>query len=77
MATPVQRLAQRWLNATSATEAQVSYALHLVKQQGLTTPTEEQIREMDRVQISMLIDGLKKKRGTPYWYGNGQFGGFR
>ena len=61
------------LDAGGPSKAQVSYALHLVKQQGLTEPTEEQVRGMDDRTISDLIDGLKAKRGRPVWYGNGQF----
>ena len=61
------------LASKPASKAQVDYALHLVKQQGLSDPTEEQVRGMDDRTISDLIDGLKAKRGRPVWYGNGQF----
>lgn len=53
--------------------AQVQYALHLLKQQGLATPTAEEVATMNSVEVSGLIDGLKAKRGKPVFYGNGQF----
>lgn len=59
------------------TPAQLSYALHLV-QQGfrggwlLEPLTENQLRALDRNEISDLIDKLKKKRPfKPEFYGNG------
>ncbi len=51
-------------------KAQLDYAKHLVKQVGGEEPDWS---KMNSVEVSSLIDGLKKKRGKPVWYGNGQF----
>jgi hypothetical protein len=48
----------------------LDYAKHLVKQVGGEEPDWS---KMDSAEVSFLIDGLKKKRGKPVWYGNGQF----
>lgn len=58
-----------------ATPAQIQYARHLLKQQGVPEP--EGFETIDQLAISDLISGLKAKRGRPWWYGNGTFGGFR
>lgn len=50
--------------------AQIQYAQHLLKQVGAEEPDWSKI---DGIEISELISALKKKRGRPVWYGNGQF----
>lgn len=60
----------------AASSSQISYAQHLAKQQKLRSPTADEIAAMDDVTISKLIDGLKKKRGEPVFYGNGKFKGW-
>jgi len=60
----------------AASSSQISYAQHLAKQQKLKSPTADEIAAMDDVAISKLIDGLKKKRGEPVFYGNGKFKGW-
>jgi len=52
------------------TPSQLQYAKHLLKQQGQAEPDWD---AMTNVEVSELIDGLKKKRGRAVWYGNGQF----
>ncbi len=54
-------------------KSQIDYAKHLIKQVGGMEPDWG---EMDQVAVSDLIDGLKKKRGKPMWYGNGKFRGW-
>lgn len=56
--------------------SQVSYARHLLQQLG-EPELEGGLESLTISTISELIDGLKKKRGRPVWYGNGQFGGWR
>ena len=56
-----------------ASPAQVNYALRLLKQQGLTAPSPEEVEAMPSVEVSSLIDGLLAKRGKPVFYGNGTF----
>lgn len=51
-------------------QSQIDYARHLLKQVGADEPDWDKI---DAIEISTLIDDLKKKRGRPVWYGNGQF----
>jgi hypothetical protein len=51
----------------------VNYALRLLKQQGLTAPSPEEVAVMPSVEVSGLIDGLLAKRGKPVFYGNGAF----
>lgn len=51
-------------------QAQIDYAKRLLQQVGGEEPDWS---SLDAIQISDLIDGLKKKRGRPVWYGNGQF----
>jgi hypothetical protein len=63
--------------ARAASKSQISYAKHLLKQQGLKSPTAAEIDAMDELTISKLIDGLKKKRGEPMFYGNGKFKGWK
>ncbi len=66
-----------------ATDAQVSYAQRLI-QTGIQSgwmpkkdaPDEKKLKKLNQNEISVLIDGLKKKRGTPTFYGNGKFRGF-
>lgn len=52
------------------TKSQIDYAKHLLKQVGADEPDWD---KLDGVEVSTLIDALKKKRGKPVWYGNGQF----
>ncbi len=52
------------------TKAQIDYAKILLKQVGADEPDWG---KLDGVEVSTLIDTLKKKRGKPVWYGNGQF----
>jgi hypothetical protein len=52
------------------TSAQIEYAKRLLKQVGAKEPDWS---KLDAVAVSTLIDELKKKRGKPVWYGNGQF----
>lgn len=54
-------------------KSQIDYAKHLLKQTGGEEPNWD---ELDQRGISDLIDGLKKKRGKPTWYGNGKFRGW-
>jgi hypothetical protein len=56
---------------TPPSKAQLDYVRHLLKQQGQPEPPE--LESMSGTDVSALIDGLKKKRGRPVWYGNGQF----
>ena len=51
-------------------KSQIDYAKHLLKQVGGEEPDWD---KLDGVEVSNLIDALKKKRGRPVWYGNGQF----
>lgn len=67
------KLAKR---ASSSTKSQQDYILHLLKQQGLTTPTEAEVRQLNSIDAGALIEGLKKKRGKPVFYGNGTFSHF-
>lgn len=61
-----------------ATDAQVSYALHLVKQNKLTSPTEAEIRSMSKGDISDLISKLRAQRGgDAVRTGNGTFTGWK
>jgi len=55
---------------STPTPAQISYAKHLLKQVGAEEPDWT---KLDNAAVSSLIDDLKKKRGKPVWYGNGQF----
>lgn len=65
------------------TFAQIDYAETLLKglqRRGLNpsdSPTKKQLLEMSRGDISVLIDGLKKKRGRPVFYGDGTFNGWQ
>lgn len=52
------------------TPSQIQYAEHLLKQVGGEVPD---LDKLTRVELSEIIDGLKKKRGKPVFYGNGQF----
>ena len=66
-----------------ATDAQVSYVQRLI-QTGIQSgwmpkkdaPDKKMLKKLNQNEISVLIDGLKKKRGTPTFYGNGKFRGF-
>lgn len=51
-------------------KAQIDYAKHLLGQAGAEEPDWD---KLDGIEVSKLIDDLKKKRGRPVWYGNGQF----
>lgn len=51
-------------------KSQIDYARHLLKQLGAEEPDFD---KMDGGEVGKLIDDLKKKRGKPVWYGNGQF----
>ena len=56
--------------STKPSKSQIDYAKHLLKQVGGEEPDWD---SLDSTAVSSLIDGLKKKRGKPVWYGNGQF----
>lgn len=69
----INRVVARHLAAVSKppTKSQLSYLDHLLIQQGMPRPDDYD--KLTGAQVSELIDGLKKKRGKPVWYGNGQF----
>jgi hypothetical protein len=52
------------------TQDQVDFATRLIQQVGGELPDFD---KMDQGEMSSLIQGLKKKRGTPTWHANGQF----
>ena len=71
-------LVDRYLQATNAgTSSQIDYAKHLVEllmRKGVIgLPNTAQIDTMTKDDLSTLIDQLKKQRGEPVFYGNGDF----
>jgi hypothetical protein len=61
------------MSSQKPTQSQIDYATRLLKQMGEPLPD---FTTLDSKGISELIDGLKKKRGKPVWYGDGQFSHF-
>lgn len=58
------------MNPKPPSKSQLDYAKLLLKQVGADEPDWD---KLDGIEVSTLIDALKKKRGKPVWYGNGQF----
>ena len=73
-----------WKQSELASASQVSYAMHLLEQaarkgtvEAADVPSKDTLQAMSSKDIGGLIDGLVKGRGTPMWYGNGSFMGFK
>jgi DNA topoisomerase IB len=58
------------MNPKPPSKSQIDYAKRLLQQVGADEPDWDRL---DGVEVSTLIDALKKKRGKPVWYSNGQF----
>jgi len=58
------------ISTKGPSQAQIDYARRLLKQVGGEEPDWS---SLSAVEMSELIDGLKKKRGKPVFHGNGQF----
>lgn len=54
-------------------DSQINYAKHLLKQLGEPEPDWD---KLTGIEVSEIIDGIKKKRGKPTWYGDGSFRGW-
>jgi hypothetical protein len=73
-----------WKQSELASSSQVSYATHLLAQavkkgtmKASDVPSKADLQAMTSKDIGGLISGLVEERGTPTWYGNGSFGGFK
>lgn len=58
------------MNPKPPSKSQIDYAKRLLQQVGASEPEWE---KLNGIEVSDLIDALKKKRGKPVWYGNGEF----